>query len=627
LETEHFSVWWDATLRAGEAYDEVTEKALMDAKAVVVLWSPRSVSSRWVRAEATEAGRRGTLVPVMIEPCKRPIMFELTQKAELTHWTGDREDRNWTAFVADVRKFVEAGRAQPESPPAASTPTPCCANPSEPLLAVLPFDNLSNDPEMQFFSDGVSEEIMQRLMRGAKLKVVGRASSFQFRGDRKADAARALNCTHVLDGSVRRAAAKVPVAAHLVETSSQTTLWSDRFDGGLEDIFAVQDEISERIAGALDRKFSIKPAPAIDPEAYDFYLRGCIPAHSADECRQRIACLEEAVRRAPQFGNAWGMLATVQAGLWLLVSHSERDTIAAKAVTDAARALALDQGNPCARTAQYYLLPPWGHFLDAEAILSPLFRDAVAEPIVIQAKILHLASVGRSREAIAQARRGFELDPFNSFTGHMLGWSLIQAGRFEEARPLLIRALERFPDNYYVSALLIILATLEKDWAFVDRLMAPERLARYPLRQLDRVVNMTVSLNRMARDDAHRVAIDAIRKQCEKTGYVDVAFLAAAATFGGVDEIYNLAAQAKFRPAGDDSDEPGYDAYRTYLLFHPSYSDFRRDPRFVGICARLGLVDYWRFTQLWPDCVEELAPYYDFKAECEKMAYQTETKH
>ncbi|MEP7314993.1 MAG: toll/interleukin-1 receptor domain-containing protein, partial [Pseudomonadota bacterium] len=84
-----FDVWWDATLRSGEAYDEVTEKALRDAKAVVVLWSKKSVVSRWVRAEATLADRNKTLLPVMIEPCDRPIMFELTQTAELIGWQGD----------------------------------------------------------------------------------------------------------------------------------------------------------------------------------------------------------------------------------------------------------------------------------------------------------------------------------------------------------------------------------------------------------------------------------------------------------------------------------------------------------------------------------------------------------
>jgi hypothetical protein len=103
-----FSVWWDVTLRSGEAYDQVTEEALKTAKAVVVLWSKKSVLSRWVRAEATLAHRNRTLVPAMIEPCERPIMFELTQTADLSHWSGATSDPAWRAFLVDVRRFVEA---------------------------------------------------------------------------------------------------------------------------------------------------------------------------------------------------------------------------------------------------------------------------------------------------------------------------------------------------------------------------------------------------------------------------------------------------------------------------------------------------------------------------------------
>jgi len=139
----------------------------------------------------------------------------------------------------------KAWRAEDESAPA-ETPA------AEPVLAVLAFDNLSSDPEMQFFSDGVSEEIIRRLSRGSRLRVIGRTSSFQFRGERKAQAAKSLRCSHVLDGSIRRVAQRVRTSAHLVEAPSGMTLWSDRYDRSLEDIFAVEDEISQNIAQALD---------------------------------------------------------------------------------------------------------------------------------------------------------------------------------------------------------------------------------------------------------------------------------------------------------------------------------------------------------------------------------------
>ncbi|MGB6450832.1 MAG: toll/interleukin-1 receptor domain-containing protein, partial [Steroidobacteraceae bacterium] len=129
FEREGLKVWWDATLRSGEAYDEVTETALGSAKAVVVLWSKKSVVSRWVRAEATVADRNKTLVPAMIEPCNRPIMFELTQTADLSRWDGSPADQAWRAFVADVKRFVEAralGQSS-DSPSRSSAPPPASA--------------------------------------------------------------------------------------------------------------------------------------------------------------------------------------------------------------------------------------------------------------------------------------------------------------------------------------------------------------------------------------------------------------------------------------------------------------------------------------------------------------------
>ncbi len=120
LADEGFDVWWDTVLRAGQTYDEVTEKQLHEARAVVVLWSSRSVKSKWVRAEATLGDRKSALIPVMLEPCDRPIMFELIQTADLVGWEGDTGSSNWQAFVADVREHVErktpAAVPQPASP-------------------------------------------------------------------------------------------------------------------------------------------------------------------------------------------------------------------------------------------------------------------------------------------------------------------------------------------------------------------------------------------------------------------------------------------------------------------------------------------------------------------------------
>jgi Tol biopolymer transport system component len=109
LEQEDFSVWWDQALNAGESFDQVTERSLKEARAVVVLWTRRSVQSRWVRSEATLADRYHTLVPVMLEPCDRPIMFELTHTADLVGWSGDRADKRWQSFIAGLRRQAAGG--------------------------------------------------------------------------------------------------------------------------------------------------------------------------------------------------------------------------------------------------------------------------------------------------------------------------------------------------------------------------------------------------------------------------------------------------------------------------------------------------------------------------------------
>jgi hypothetical protein len=116
---EGFNVWWDAAIHSGETFDEVIEQALRGASAVVVLWSPRSVGSRWVRAEATLADRNKTLAPVVIEPCNRPIIFELTHTVDLSHWKGEPHDGAWQVFLHDVRRLVEGGRAKGGDEPAA----------------------------------------------------------------------------------------------------------------------------------------------------------------------------------------------------------------------------------------------------------------------------------------------------------------------------------------------------------------------------------------------------------------------------------------------------------------------------------------------------------------------------
>jgi len=253
---------------------------------------------------------------------------------------------------------------QPSPGHAESLPATQSAVPTEPLLAVLAFDNLSADSEMQFFSDGVSEDIIQRLSRGATLKVVGRTSSFQFRGERKAEVAQVLNCTHVLDGSIRRAEDRVRINAHLVEASTRQTLWSDRYDRDLEDIFAVQDEIAESISKALHQAFSSGTTEAINPDVYDLYLRTSPKSYAPDELRSNVELLKIVTERAPGFAEAWGRLAYQRAFLCFYQPFPERAAITADVAKKAAHALEFDPYNFDALIARVFVVPPFGNFIE-----------------------------------------------------------------------------------------------------------------------------------------------------------------------------------------------------------------------------------------------------------------------
>ncbi|NJC06643.1 hypothetical protein GGQ97_002436 [Sphingomonas kaistensis] len=116
LEEDGFTVWWDAALHSGESFDQVIERELRAAAAAIVLWSPRSVASRWVRAEATLADRQGKLIPVIIEQCERPIIFELTHTNDLADWMGDKNDTRWKGLVDDIARLVGDRRARTAAP-------------------------------------------------------------------------------------------------------------------------------------------------------------------------------------------------------------------------------------------------------------------------------------------------------------------------------------------------------------------------------------------------------------------------------------------------------------------------------------------------------------------------------
>jgi TolB-like protein/class 3 adenylate cyclase len=532
--------------------------------------------------------------------------------------------------LVDVCEVAEAGGADLTRPPdsekarfaaAEGAPEPFSngyarkAVTGESVLAVLAFDNLSSDPEMQFFSDGVSEEIIQRLSRASDLKVIGRTSSFQFRGERKADAARSLDCSHILDGSVRRAAGRVRISAHLVETSSRTTLWSERYDRSLEDIFAIQDEISENIAGALHQAFSSFSSKAVDPAIYDIYLRASPKSYAPAELRAHVDLLEVVVQRAPHFAAAWGRLAYLRGWLHFYQPFADRPAIAALVAGEAERALALDPQSIDAMTAQLFVVPPFGRFIEGDAIVERIRKTPGSQD---RRRYIgwYLRTVGRVRESLEETERAYRLDALDPMTANMVALARLAAGRIAEAVPVYEDLVERLPEMSFPVSSLLRCYAFRQDWAAVDRLLA--LAAKRDLREFQE----GLAFIRTKRDPTPQ-NIEAWRStlqvQVEATGRIDVSRLVYSAHLGLVDEAYGAAEAARLGPAGTSADIMGPDGYRTSLLFQAGMPELRNDPRFARLCARLGLVEFWTATAKWPDCVDEVP--YDFKGECERVRH------
>ncbi|MEY4951724.1 MAG: hypothetical protein RL299_148 [Pseudomonadota bacterium] len=407
---EGLNVWWDATLRSGEAYDEVTEAALRGAKAVVVLWSPRSVVSRWVRAEVTLADRCKTLVPVTIEPCERPIMFELTQTAELSHWTGDVADKAWLAFLDDVRRFVgqevEAPKALPESLP----PEP--AKPGErggaPSLAVLPFTNRSGLPEDEVFAFGMVEDLIDALSQGVNVRVISSSSTARFRSGAMPDVealGRELGVRYLLEGNVRRTGAHLRVTAQLVEAASGEILWTQKFDRPLADLAALQEELIEELSANLGTQFwraemeqaLKKPG---NHTAWECTMRSlaAVRQFTGESLFRGIQEASRAVAIAPDYGLAHAMLANHSALAYTYLSPDDPAEVALiKHHID--RALACDGENPAVL----------GHVADA------------------------LCFTGQAAEGLRRARRAMAISPGYGYAHLVAGMACVMLDKPEAA--------------------------------------------------------------------------------------------------------------------------------------------------------------------------------------------------
>jgi adenylate cyclase len=340
-----YSVWRDDDLPAHRSYADVIDERLRSAKAVVVIWSAEALKSQWVRAEADVARKAGTLVQLNIDGTIPPLPFDQIQCAEMNGWSGDTDAPGWRKIVASITDLI-GGRASSKGPPA----EPSSSLTEKLSICVLPFANMSDDPQQEYFSDGISEDIITDLSKVSALAVIARNTAFTYKGKsvEVPQIARHLRVSHVLEGSVRKAGGRVRITAQLIDGVSGSHIWAERYDRDLNNIFALQDEISEAIVKALKLKLLPEEKKAIEKRgtesvaAYGLYLmaRQMSITGNAGNARNHesiVRLCRRATEIDPKYARAWALMAGSQTSLRLHIGRDGENGLAA-----AERAIGLD---------------------------------------------------------------------------------------------------------------------------------------------------------------------------------------------------------------------------------------------------------------------------------------------
>jgi len=462
----------------------------------------------------------------------------------------------------------------------------------EQSIAVLPFVNMSDDPSNEYFSDGISEELLNVLVRVEGLRVASRTSSFVFKDKDVSirSIAKELNVNHVLEGSVRKAGNTVRVTAQLVDVRTDSHLWSGTYDRELKDIFAIQDEISWQIVQALKIVLSAGEQEAMAPpqkptenlQAYEHYLRGRYlwQRRGENNIRHAMDLFEQATKLDPKFARAWSSLAAAHMTL-PTYSAAPRNEHNSQAASVAQKALALDD-----TLAEAYAVlasvarhdRKWaeaeGHFLLATA----------SEPKNATAHLWyseHLGTVGHNRDALEEALIAYQLDPLHPGTNVNLAaryWGL------DDTRNALKYGAAAWDLGHRGGLRIQVRAHLrlgESDRA-IEFAEQYDDLRDFP-------VSITTLFVKAKMDAAKRPLFLETLAEHETV----LPFGVSVAGYVGLGRINDA-----YRVVSTNLDLIRLNALS--MFWRPEVAPFRQDSRFASFVTEMGLLDYWRENG-WPD--------------------------
>ena len=334
------------------------------------------------------------------------------------------------------------------------SPLPPSVRADKPAVAVLPFENMSGDPEQTYFSDGMTEDVITELSRFRELTVIARNSTFSFRGQSVdvRDVGRSLGAGYVVEGSVRRAGDRVRITAQLVDAANGRHLWAEKYDRAVEDVFAIQEEIAQNIVATVaqrvreDSEIAARRRPPEDIRAYDLFLQ----AHRLSdvftpEAQERVQALyEQALQIDPTFARAYTGLAFshLTRAFDAVGVPVEQDEDRVKALRLAEQALALDPNDPRVHATLGYMCLIWRDFDRAEHHLDLARAMNPNDPTILMYWAWMQGCIGKPERALAAAEIAFKLNPRHpGWYNALLARILFQLGRYDEAALILFEKL------------------------------------------------------------------------------------------------------------------------------------------------------------------------------------------
>ena len=489
FERQGWSVWWDRNIDAGQHFDSVLEEQIEAARCVVVAWTHHSVDADWVRSEALEALERKILVPVRLDNVRLPMAFRRVQTVDLVGWPERHDQAQYKKLIGSVAAFITGTlQADPERVL------------DRPSLAVLPFTNMSSDPEGEFVADGMTEDLITSLSNTFDMFVIARNSSFSYKS-RAVDVrqvGRELGVSYVLEGSIRRfKEGTLRITAQLTETESGTHVWAERYDRPADQLFEIQDDLVAHVGSATHAKIlerEITRHAASDRSEIAFWRMNRMFETSwtrdweitAEHFSKSIAELDAAIELAPE--NVWLVAFKAEAVAAQTCNLVVEDPDEIAALTEAACALAREavqrapDDKDVLRTAGFVFslcgryeegLPlseravrrdphsTWAAaYLGYGLVMSgkdlargiALVDDVLRRDPFIPSRAWCLfyqgagfAMQGDFETAVSKLREAVRVDPLYSFSGVTLAWCLGNLGRTDEARVAIDEVRRLYP--------------------------------------------------------------------------------------------------------------------------------------------------------------------------------------